>query len=83
LAAGNARAGSGPASHENDPGTVLSHTVQNTPGFWTKKKMDEAEPMPLLTPDWPPADEASPVTGGTQASAAPLPPENAQPGQGD
>jgi hypothetical protein len=47
---GDAAAGSGPEG-KADPSAVVGHVVENTPGFWTPEKMDEAEPMPLLPPD--------------------------------
>ena len=61
----DAAAGSGDDESATSPDTVLTHLPQNTPGGWTPEEMDQAEPMPLLSPDHPagPAGSGTPEAG--------------------
>ncbi len=72
---GDAAAGSGRES-KTDPGTVVSHAVENAPGYWTPEKMDQAEPMPLLSPDHEtgPAAEGAEPAGSRTSIGKPHPP---------
>lgn len=61
---GDAATGLGDDESAVSPDTVLTHVPQSTPGGRTAEEMDQAEPMPLLSPDHP----AGPSGSGTPAA---------------
>jgi hypothetical protein len=65
---GDAAAGSGDDESATSPDTVLTHMPQDTSGNWTPEEMDQAEPMPLLSPDHPVGPAGSGMSAAAQAS---------------